>query len=103
MGLRPAKSHEKRWGRRFRLPTLDPSPSGWQAKATAPPTATLGKARKSTDDKKRSSVLRKPVCRKSGPCRVSIGRKEFEMAFRGVDYFSVDSLFSEEELMPPKT
>jgi hypothetical protein len=26
MGLRPAKLHEKWWGRRFRLPTLDSSP-----------------------------------------------------------------------------
>src|SRR5664279_5416336 len=42
MGLRPAKLHEKRWGRRFRLPTLDPSPSGWQAEAPAPPTAPTG-------------------------------------------------------------
>jgi hypothetical protein len=25
MGLRPAKLHEKWWGRRFRLPTLDSS------------------------------------------------------------------------------
>src|SRR5450759_3541023 len=41
--------------------------------------------------------------RMSGPCRVQIGRKEFEMAFRGVDYFCVDSLFSEEELMVRQT
>src|ERR1019366_834116 len=33
----PAKLHEKWWGRRFRLPTLDPSQSGWQAEAPAPP------------------------------------------------------------------
>src|ERR1019366_9438207 len=39
MGVPPAKLHEKRWGRRFRLPTLDdPSRSGWQAEAPAPPT-----------------------------------------------------------------
>src|SRR4051794_37860922 len=35
--------------------------------------------------------------------RVQIGRKETKMAFRGVDYFCVDSLFSEEELMVRQT
>src|ERR1039457_439621 len=39
----------------------------------------------------------------SGPCRVQIGRKEIIMAFRGVDYFCVDSLFSEQELMVRQT
>src|ERR1017187_9123996 len=38
MGLRPAKAHEKRWGRRFRLPTPDPNLRGWQPEAPAPPT-----------------------------------------------------------------
>jgi hypothetical protein len=38
MGLRLVKFHEKWWGRRFRLPTLDPSRSGWQAEAPAPAT-----------------------------------------------------------------
>src|ERR1035441_3192795 len=38
-----------------------------------------------------------------GPCRVQIGRNEIVMAFRGVDYFCVDSLFSEEELMVRQT
>src|ERR1019366_10757577 len=36
MGRRPAKLHEKLWGRRFRLPTLDRA-RGWQAEAPAPP------------------------------------------------------------------
>ena len=48
----------KRWGRRFRLPTLDPSLSGWQAEASAPPTwffRTLANARMQTDDANRSS------------------------------------------------
>ena len=38
MGLQPAKSHEESWGRRFRVSAPDPGPSGWQAKAPAPPT-----------------------------------------------------------------
>ena len=36
MGRRPAKLHEKLWGRRFCLPTLDRA-RGWQAEAPAPP------------------------------------------------------------------
>src|SRR5450759_4069611 len=39
MGLRPAKVHEKWWGRRFRLPTLDSSPrlAGGSACPTSAP------------------------------------------------------------------